>query len=90
MLGEVVATSESFWSRELGAIRAWVRFGAVEGLYMAAEDIESCAGDATVAHVCTVLCLLGVIIERGFVGEALGTFVAHDFSMARDLVMGGV
>ncbi len=90
MLGEVVATSESFWSRELGAIRAWVRFGPVEGLYVAAEDIESSEGDATVAHVCSVLCLLGVIIKRGFVREALETFIAHDFSPTRDLIMGGV
>jgi hypothetical protein len=90
MLGEMVATSESFQPRELGTICAWVKFGGIECLYMTIEDIESGEGDATAAYVCPVLCLLGVNIELGFVQEVLGTFIAHDSSMARGSKMGWV
>jgi len=82
MLSEMVSPRESSRPGKLGAMRAWIELFGVEVLNMTVEDIKSGESGGTDAGVRSMLCLLGVMIERRFVRELLGTLIAHSFPIA--------
>ena len=87
ILSEMVSPRESSRPGKLGVMRVWIELFGVEVLNMTVEDIKSGESGGTDTGVCSMLYLLGVMIECRFVRELLGTLIAHSFPIALGSIM---